>query len=242
MNGLGHVFKIMDKKGKFLNVDFRKEKPQDVDKYTNLAGWTYHEVFERKDYETEKCFIQKGDVVVDAGANLGMFTVYAALKGASKIFSFEPEIKNIECLKQNVPPWVDVFHCGIMKEVGEYLFFVDKNPGGHSFFNYGGTKTGEKRLIKCLSIPSLFETGKLEIINFLKIDIEGAEIEVLDSIPGRYFPLIKNIAFEYHDMIFRENHLPLLMKRLNEWYNWTMKTTGYLSLINLWRRNANGNK
>jgi FkbM family methyltransferase len=236
MNNLGHVFKMLDKKGNFLEVDFRKESPKDVDKYTNLGGWTYHEVFERKDYETEKCFIQKGDVVVDVGANLGFFTVYAYLKGASKIYSFEPDVKNFECLKQNSPPCAEVFNYGIMVDPGEHVFFVDVNPGGHSFFNFGDTRTGEKRTVRCLSIPSLFQDKGLEKIDFLKIDAEGAEVEILMSLQGRYFHRIRNIAFEYHNMMFKENTLALLLGRLNEWYNWTFKTTGFLSLINLWKR------
>lgn len=234
---LGHVFKMLDKKGRFLAVDFRKEKPKDVDKYTNLGGWTYHEVFERKDYETEKCSIQKGDVVVDAGANLGFFTVYAALKGASKIYSFEPETKNFECLKQNAPVGTNLFNCGIMPESRDYPFFVDINPGGHSFFDVGSTRTGEKRMVPCLSVQSLFQDKGLEKIDFLKLDIEGAEVEVLWTLPGRYFPRIRNIAFEYHNVMFNENTLILLLRRLSEWYDWTLKTTGFLSLVNLWRKN-----
>lgn len=235
-NDLGHVFKMLDREGYFREVDFRKETPEDVDKYTNLGGWTYHEVFERKDYETEKCFIQKGDVVVDAGANLGFFTVYAALKGASKILSFEPDYKNFKCLKGNAPSWANLFRMGIMAEDGEHSFFVDVNPGGHSFFNYGNTKTGEVRKTQCLSIPSLFEKEKLEKIDFLKMDVEGPEIEILTALPDRYFPRIRNISFEYHNMIFRENILGAVLKRLNQWYSWTTKSNGYLSLINLWPR------
>ena len=237
MNDLGHVFKMLDKSGNFLEVDFRKETPQDVDQYTNLGGWTYHEVFVMKDYETEKCFVREGDIVVDAGANLGMFTAYAAIKGASKIYSFEPDAKNFECLKQNVPDWVNIFPVGIMPKDEEYPFFVDMNPGGHSFLDYGETKTGEVRMVQCLSIPTVFEKVGLEKIDFLKMDIEGAEIEILNTLPDKYFSHIRNIAFENHNMIFRENALPAVLYRLSKWYEWTLKTTGYLSVINLWKRN-----
>lgn len=237
MNDLGNLFKVQDKKGNIIDVDFRKQTPQEVDNYTNLAGWTYHEVFIRKDYETEKCFVQPGDIVVDAGANLGMFTVYAAMKGASRILSFEPEGKNFDCLTQNAPPQAELFPLGIMAEPGQWPLFVDVNPGGHSFFNYGQTKTGEKRFVECLSIPALFLVGKLRKIDFLKMDIEGAEIEVLTSLPDEYFMKIRNIAFEYHNMLFRGNSLIEVLRRLGKWYNWILKSNGYLSVICLWRRN-----
>jgi len=236
MNNLGHVFKMLDKKGNFLEVDFRKEKPKDVDKYTNLGGWTYHEVFESKDYETEKCFVQKGDVVVDAGANLGFFTVYAALKEASKIYSFEPDAKNFECLKQNAPPQAKLFNLGLMAWDGEFPFYVDVNPGGHSFFNYGETKTGEIRKIRCLSIPSLFEKEGLDKIDFLKMDIEGPEIEILGLLPREYFPKIRNIVFEYHNMSMRKNSREIVVQRLSRWYNGIVKNRGYLSMLYFWPR------
>lgn len=238
MSDLGHVFKMLDKKGKFIKVDFHKEIPKDVDKYTNLGGWTYHEVFEKKDYETEKSFIREGDIVVDIGANLGFFTVYAALKGASEIYSFEPDIKNFECLKSNAPANAKLFNNGIMAEAGEHDFFVDIHPGGHSFFNMGDTRTGEKRTIQCLSIPRLFEEKLLSRIDFLKIDTEGAEFEIFEYLPGRYFQKIRNIAMETHEFMFPRSRFVALMKRLGEWYNWTQKTNGSLSVFNMWRRNA----
>jgi hypothetical protein len=92
-------------------------------------------------------------------------------------------------------------------------------------------------MVQCLSIPTVFEKEGLEKIDFLKMDIEGAEIEILNTLPDKYFSQIRNIAFEYHNMIFRENALPAVLYRLSKWYEWTLKTTGYLSVINLWKRN-----
>lgn len=225
MNGsdLGHVFMMPDKQGNLINVDFRKTGPTEVEKYTNLGGLVYFEVFKRKDYEFDDCFVRENDVVLDVGANIGTFTAYAALKGASKIYAFEPEEKNFECLKHNVPPWAKLFPMGIAPEHGEYTFFVDKNPGGHSFIDGWSTRTGEKRKIQCMSIPSFFKQEKIERIDFMKMDVEGAEMDIFESLSLEYFRKIGIIIFELHVFMFPRDRIINLLKYLEKFYRLRIK-------------------
>ena len=51
---------------------------------------TYHEIYTREDYFKGDCRIQPGDVVVDCGGNIGLFTSIALDMGASRVLSFEP--------------------------------------------------------------------------------------------------------------------------------------------------------
>lgn len=220
---LGHVFKMQDKTGGFINVDFRETHAPEVDRYTNCGGLVYFEVFERKDYESDLCFVRKNDVVLDVGANIGAFTAYAGLKGASKIYAFEPEEKNFECLKYNAPPWAKLFPMGIAPEAREYTFFVDENPGGHSFIDGWSSRTGEKRKVQCMSIPSLFKQEKIEKIDFMKMDVEGGEMEIFEALPLEYFHKIGTIVFELHTFMFPRERTINLLKYLEKFYTIKIK-------------------
>ena len=54
----------------------------------------YHEIYTREDYFKGDCRIQSGDVVIDCGGNIGVFTSLALDMGASRVLSFEPFSNN----------------------------------------------------------------------------------------------------------------------------------------------------
>lgn len=51
----------------------------------------YREIFEENEYNRGGIFIEKGDIVLDCGANVGIFTDYALQMGASRVYSYEAE-------------------------------------------------------------------------------------------------------------------------------------------------------
>jgi FkbM family methyltransferase len=65
------------------------------------ARVTLHEVCEENAYLQEGISISPGDVVIDAGANIGVFTLYAAKRGA-QVYSYEPVAPTYAVLTQNV--------------------------------------------------------------------------------------------------------------------------------------------
>jgi hypothetical protein len=60
----------------------------------------FHEIFQAQVYEREYV-VQNGDIVVDCGAHVGMFTIKAAKK-ASLVISIEPAKENLSCFLENV--------------------------------------------------------------------------------------------------------------------------------------------
>jgi hypothetical protein len=54
-------------------------------------------------YSVPEVHIQTGDVVLDCGANIGVFTRQALNKGAAKVIAIEPAPENLECLRRNFP-------------------------------------------------------------------------------------------------------------------------------------------
>jgi FkbM family methyltransferase len=131
--------------------------------------------------------IKEGDIVIDVGANIGYYTlIFAQLVGASgKVFAFEPEPKNFEILKKNIEVnnYQNIIaeqkivsdESGMVK-----LFIAEKGIVGHRLQQ----KTDSQKFIEVESIlldNYLKNLNLSEKINFIKIDVEGAEVKVLEG-------------------------------------------------------------
>ena len=171
-------------------------------KYDNsLLNFTYKEIFENKEYEREYCHIEPGDVVVDCGANIGIFTRYAYEMGASKVISFEPEPSNYRCLIKNISNKPDnLYNKAVSNKIGSTTLYLDKNAGGHSIIkeDINNTKSGAYINTPCVSLDHLFDTKMVTEINFLKVDVEGAELEVFEGISDLNLSRVNKIVIEYH--------------------------------------------
>ena len=131
--------------------------------------------------------IKNGEVLVDVGANIGYFTlIMAKLSGSSgKIFSFEPENKNFEILEKNVKinnyQNVVLEKKGVSDRNGVNKFFLSsKNTGMHSLQKIRDDSKEVK--IDVIKLDDYFFTLDLvEKISLIKIDVEGAEFQVLNG-------------------------------------------------------------
>lgn len=120
--------------------------------------------------------IEEGDFVIDAGAYQGFFTVYASKKAGKrgKVFSFEPIPWNFRILKKNVLN--NKLHNTILVNAGLYNF-----DGKIRFWAKGGSSRVDNNgniTLKVVTIDSFLKKRRVEAekINFVKMDIEGAEI------------------------------------------------------------------
>lgn len=78
----------------------------------NETDYIYNEIFTLQAYLRHGIAIQDGDCIVDAGANIGLFTVFASrLAHDLRIFSFEPNPAAFECLKSNADAWGAAVKC-----------------------------------------------------------------------------------------------------------------------------------
>ncbi|MCK9416168.1 FkbM family methyltransferase [Candidatus Dojkabacteria bacterium] len=93
---------------------------------------TYYEIYKREDYFQGNCIINAGDVVVDCGGNIGIFSSMAIDMGASRVLSFEPFPNNFELNKKNNPN-VEVFNLAVSNKSDEVieLFYTHTSNGGH---------------------------------------------------------------------------------------------------------------
>lgn len=160
-----------------------------------FAVW---EVWKLREYETPK----QNDIVVDIGAQIGTFTVYAAQRAhGGKVFAYEPLPENFEFLNQNIKlnhlKNVISFQLAVSSTSGGgYLFIQKHNSGGHSVYNSGNDK---KISIEKITLGEIFTQNKIEKIDFLKIDTEGSEYDILLNASKDILSKIGKIIIEYHD-------------------------------------------
>ena len=150
--------------------------------------------------------INPTDVVVDIGAYIGDFTIYASrMAYAGKVLAYEPLLSTFQLLSKNIElnksNNVDIFNVGISETNKKIKLFVPKNAEfGTSMMDI--TKYGECVEVEALAISmrEIITKNKLSKIDLLKIDCEGAEFEILSSTPKNIFSRIKQIVLEYHQL------------------------------------------
>jgi FkbM family methyltransferase len=136
-----------------------------------MAGSSY---FEHTWNEALDRWVRPGDLVIDAGAHIGLFSLRACWRGA-RVLAFEPAPKNLYCLRQNrdINPdaKLDITASALSDNDGT-LHFEPNGPYGHVV-----TEGGESaRSMKLDTALDLDETPTL-----IKIDVEGYECKVLDG-------------------------------------------------------------
>lgn len=165
-------------------------------------------------YETELAAavadsVRPGDVCYDIGAYRGFFSGVFALAGASEVVAFEPFPENfvqLERLGANNPELTINFErvaVGSENGLAEFNVMPDSSMGklSSSGFQMGATGAGKLK-VQLRTIDSLVAEGKYAAPQVVKIDVEGAEADVLR---GAWTMLKAN-----HPLLFIEAHSPSL--------------------------------
>ena len=154
--------------------------------------------YEPIETEIVKTHVEKNNIVVDIGANIGYYTLLMALNQA-KVFSYEPEPKNFKLLQKNVNlnnfssnvklynkavsnynGFSKLFLAGATDLNGEVIVDEAKGgaPGMHTLSN-NRFVIGKDHFVNSIDV----EVTKLNLdkIDFAKIDVEGHELHVLEG-------------------------------------------------------------
>lgn len=156
----------------------------------------YDEVFLREDLDIE---IGHPRVIVDAGAHIGMASVYFASRFPdATVIAIEPEQENFRVLCRNAEAWPNIHpvHAALWSGPGE--LGID-NEGVESRRFRVSERSG-KRNIPALGVPDIKRLFRLDHIDVLKLDIEGSEIEVFRN-SDEWMPSIGNMIVELHDRL-----------------------------------------
>lgn len=163
-----------------------------------------YEVWKLKEYETEYFVIRPGDVIIDIGAHIGTFSVWAAQKAASgHVFAFEPDPENYALLEENKHlnhlTNLHIVNSAVSEVRGQAMLFTsDYHNMTHSFFEEG---TRDNTLVDTISLADILQEYGLERVQYLKIDAEGAEYQIILKTPASVLQRIDKIFIEYHDYL-----------------------------------------
>lgn len=148
------------------------------------------EILNFGDYESAelsmiKKFLRHNDVVLDIGANLGWYSLnFSKLVPNGRVMAFEPVKNTFEYLKKNISlnnlKNVRIYNFGLADKTGaSRLYYDPKLWGVASLRNLRGSKK-KKEKVKCyLKRLDDFILGLSSRINFIKCDVEGAELLVI---------------------------------------------------------------
>jgi len=168
-----------------------------------------------------------GKTVIDAGANAGVFSIFAAMLGASKVYAFEPVSNTFETLKENIRlNRLQGVVVPVNKALGQH---VGKGAIG---FSLQGDHNASMELKKAFSSSENVEITSLDAflkkgkVGFIKIDTEGAEEGVLlgaRKAIARWRPVLSFSAYHRPDDKVR---LPQVVKRICPSYKVSLVNRG----------------
>jgi FkbM family methyltransferase len=147
-------------------------------------------------------FAIQPDVIVDAGANIGMATLFFAHQFPSaRIVAIEPEESNFRILSQNCAGLQNISLLkGALWSASTSMTIADRNAEAWAFsvVEASGADSGAER-IKGISVPDIMKIFKFDRIDVLKLDIEGAERELFSVGAEEWIEKVSVIIIELHD-------------------------------------------
>lgn len=133
--------------------------------------------------------------VLDIGGNIGAFSIAAIHYGANVVHAFEPEPENAAIFRENVR------RCGLEDRIFLNELAVWTDDGGVNLNpDQGNTAVeGDGSVhVRSLSLNSILLSYSSGDIDFLKMDIEGAEIPVIEACDSPWLFFVKRLGMEYH--------------------------------------------
>jgi len=146
-----------------------------------------------------------GDIVVDAGANIGLYTLPAAkiVSNSGKVYSFEPDSVSFSNLKKNVVgngiENTDVVNKALSSKTGKAKFASSEYfTRMRNVLINDQEKSKSFVTVDTISLDDFFK-DKPKKVNFIKIDIEGAEFEALKGMKNILAQNVEiKILLEFH--------------------------------------------
>jgi FkbM family methyltransferase len=141
---------------------------------------------ERKIYGVGERDVRAGDIVLDCGANVGVFTREALKRGAKRVVAIEPAPENIECLRRNFKQEIAdgrviLYEKGVWDKDEMLVMRVDPNNSAADSFIIQREGAVETKQLPLTTIDKLVAELKLERVDYIKMDIEGAEQRALQG-------------------------------------------------------------
>jgi FkbM family methyltransferase len=174
-----------------------------------------NEIFYQKIYNNDFVCVAENDIVFDIGFNYGFFTLDALTYKPKKVIGFEPDPKLVKLFNQLEIESVELHKAAVSDRNGSTTFYENDYAGKSSIHSDVNSDTSANSYnVNIYSFNDMAE--KYDVIDYLKVDCEGAEYEIFESIPKEFLTnRIRKIALEFHHNI-NDNKVKNLISKIKE--------------------------
>lgn len=180
---LYYFFKVLNHKFKpklFFNITIRNNDGIFFCGNNFISAWVASSIYKK---ELRNYFNITEGIFVDIGAHIGKYTILVGkkLNGSGKVIAIEPEKNNFKILKKNISlnklNNIHAINVGCFSENKKTKLFIDREgTGAHSISNQISKKYEE---IDVRKLDDVLSQLKIKKVDLIKIDVEGAEVNVL---------------------------------------------------------------
>lgn len=202
------VLRAKNKGSNVRRIEFRNgliiQSPEEV-----RIDMLFHEVWAEQMYGQKGYEIKHNDIIIDIGANIGVFSIYAATRAKGvRVLAFEPFPGNAEWLQKNISlnglKNIEVFQKAVAGKSEPRVLQVDDAWVRHSLIDAWvkpslidvEAEPGLK--IECIALNEVM--SPIDKCDLMKIDCEGSEYEIFYSASDASLSKIKKIVGEFHDL------------------------------------------
>ncbi len=164
----------------------------------------FKNIFVDREYADYFPFYQS-NCIIDAGAHYGYFSLFAAINSqlGSRIIAIEPSSTNLSQLKKNIDHnshyCIEPLQKALTPRDGTVTLMEGRSVN-HSLVANPLLQVTRSINVEGISLGSLIRMYNLEKVDFLKMDIEGGEYQVVKETPSEVFSKIQTISLEFHDL------------------------------------------
>ncbi|URZ18164.1 FkbM family methyltransferase [Clostridium felsineum] len=168
-----------------------------------------------------KCEPSENDVVISGGAFLGETAVWFADKvgNKGKVYSFEPSKDNCKVVqnnidKNNLNSIISVVNKGLWNKTDKIYYTDMGNNSPGSFLN----EDAGDYSVDVISIDDFVNDKKIDVVNFIKLDIEGGELKTLEGAINTITKFKPKLAISLYHNANDIIEIPLFVKKIVDDY------------------------
>lgn len=167
---------------------------------------TFKEVFMGASYDTWRAgSLRAAPTIVDVGANAGFFSLYMASRfPEARILAFEPVPVNFSLLERNFRANPDRRLTPVNRAVFSSADHITLNYDASDAFTtaasiFENVHGSDEIRVEAISLPQILQEYEIDEIDYLKLDCEGAEYDILYRCPRDSLRKVRQITLEVHE-------------------------------------------
>ena len=191
--------KVYEKEIILKNIQVKKSVLEFSDEDPIFSN--YNDFFIDKIYD--ELNLKNLNICFDIGSNVGLFTKYLKLNDCNKIFCFEPNKTAFNSLQKNLKNEneVELFNLAVSYNNDALRLYIDDN---NSLISSAHDIKNNYYDVETITLKDIFERNKIQKVDFVKIDIEGMEFDLIENLEDSIFQKIDKFLIEYHDFYFTD--------------------------------------